>query len=1095
MNKIIQTTKSVIPMIYAYTHPTITEHKGYTKIGYTEQDVEKRIREQNRTANIPYVIEWNESAIYSGTSEIFKDYDFHKYLEKLNFERLLDEKEKTKTEWFCIEPNEARYKLIDFRNNHGMLYSDSVFDYELRSEQNDAVFQTKEYFENHQNSEFLWNAKPRFGKTLTAYELCKKLDAYKVLIITNRPAIVNSWYSDYEKFLGTESGYYFISTNDNLKGKKLVYENFDSIRMEKRIEFVSLQDLKGSIYFGGSYNKLEEVANLEWDLLIIDEAHEGIDTYRTEEAFDKIKRKYTLHLSGTPFKALANYKFESDAIFNWTYVDEQNKKSNWNNEDGANPYDALPKLNLLTFKMSDIVLDKVRKGCDFNEDGNNEAYAFDLNEFFKTNDKGVFIHNEDVDKFLDALTTQKKFPFSEEYREELSHTLWILKYVNSAKALAKKLETHPVFKDYKIILAAGDGKLDEEDFIIERETKKAYNQVVKAIKESKKTITLSVGQLTTGITIPEWTAVMILSNMNSPALYMQAAFRTQNPCLFKIGSEFKRKENCYVFDFDPARSLEIIEQFANGLSESTIKGDVETQKDKVKELLNFLPVYSEDENGEMIELNAEQVLLIPRQIHSQEVVKSGFRNNYLFQNISGIFSAPLEVIDIINNMQSNLKEEVNISPKTKNDLNINEDGEIEIPKEIIVGTSNKVFGDKLYKIEETVKEKFDNFSNKTDLEQNEVLKDIEKEILDKLIDIASSEYKKDFSQSVKKIVTKEIQEDVKKITESSKKDFLDKINKREEDRKIDIQNATSEEEIELLNEIYDEQKETDEILFVKNLNEEINKVTKESTEKIVEKIEIQKKDKEKKTLEEKVRSHLRGFSRTIPSFLMAYGNENTTLANFEKDIPENVFKEVTSISIEDFKFLRDGGTYIDKETGEEKSFKGKLFDSVVFNDSIKLFLKKRKELANYFDEDTKEDIFDYIPNQQTNQIFTPKNVVKRMVDYLEKENPGCFDNPESTFIDLYMKSGLYITEIVKRLFRSEEIKKIYPDDKKRLQHIFEKQIYGLAPTEIIYKIAIRYILGFSEDNNMIEKHNLIQQDALKYIQENTLSEKLDEWFS
>lgn len=207
-----------------------------------------------------------------------------------------------------------------------------------------------------------------------------------------------------------------------------------------------------------------------------------------------------------------------------------------------------------------------------------------------------------------------------------------------------------------------------------------------------------------------------------------------------------------------------------------------------------------------------------------------------------------------------------------------------------------------------------------------------------------------------------------------------------------------------------------------------------------------------------------------------------------------MFLEVTSITLDQFKFLRDGGDYVEEETGQTKHFDGQLFDSVVFDDSVKEFLALKKKLADYFDEKSVEDIFDYIPPQKTNQIFTPKTMVKKMVDMLEQENPGCFDMPDKTFIDLYMKSGLYITEIVKRLYQSDEMKKQFPDNKERLKHIFEKQVYGLAPTEIIYKIATSYILGFDEDTKNI-KHNFRQLDALPYAKEGTLDQVLDELYS
>ena len=275
-----------------------------------------------------------------------------------------------------------------------------------------------------------------------------------------------------------------------------------------------------------------------------------------------------------------------------------------------------------------------------------------------------------------------------------------------------------------------------------------------------------------------------------------------------------------------------------------------------------------------------------------------------------------------------------------------------------------------------------------------------------------------------------------------------------------------------------------------------NDIWKKAAEETVKAVQESKIEKKKNDIEEKVRDHLRGFARTIPSFLMAYGNEETTLETFERDIPGNVFLEVTSITIDEFKFLRDGGDYTDEADGKKKHYEGHLFDSVVFNDSVKEFMHKKRELADYFKEDVKGDIFDYIPPQKTNQIFTPKKVVKEMVDMLEKETPGCFDDPTHTFADLYMKSGLYITEIIKRLYRSKKMKKLFPDDKKRLEHIVKNQVCGAAPTEIIYMIAMHYILGF---NNKIKGKTASEIQALypnfkmKDTAELAKTGKLAEW--
>lgn len=1095
----INTSKKVTPMIYAYTTPEIKRHDGWTKIGYTEQDVIERIKQQTHTADIAWNLEWKGNAIYDdGSGDKFTDKDFHTYLRKRNIEQ---EKDKN-NEWFHITGPESKNEFNDFRANRGILEDiNGVIPYILRKEQNDAVNKTVDYLNTGKNKEFLWNAKPRFGKTLSVYDFCKKIDAKKILIVTNRPAIANSWYSDYEKFIGTEDGYYFVSEVDSLKGKPFVLSRKAYLELQLRnentkcIEFVSLQDLKGSIYFGGQYDKLEEVKNLHWDVLVIDEAHEGVDTYKTDLAFDNINRTFTLHLSGTPFKALANDKFEEQAIYNWTYADEQQAKRDWSDEEVENPYANLPCLNLFTYQMSEIVRDEVEQGMDF--EGDKVNFAFDLNEFFETNSKG-FIHESAVDKFLDALTKQEKFPFStEDLRNELKHTFWILNRVDSAKALAKKLKEHPVFKDYEIILAAGDGKLSEDE-----ENKKSYNKVVDAIAKFDKTITLSVGQLTTGITIPEWTAVLMLSNMKSPALYMQAAFRAQNPCLFSDGVNYYRKQNAYVFDFDPARTLTIFEEFANDLSVSTSsgRGDIEQRKENVKRLINFFPVIGEDENGEMIPLDAEKVLSIPRKIRSQEVVKRGFMSDFLFQNVTNIFHAPQEVIDMIKKFTptSEPKHKLEIDTKKGEDLNIGPDGEVKVPEELVIGKEKEVFGEKIYetiskKLEDTITTMTPPEDSKNDL-INQMKKQFETNVTSALIETAQKTYGDELKGTTKKKLEENLKATSTKVIEKEFGNY--KINKNvlEQEHEKELDKCKTEKEKDDLNKKFEEESQKLLETFKSNLNEKLGEVTQEAGKTIVETIETKKREDEKKSITDTVKDHLRGFSRTIPSFLMAYGNGNNTitLATFDTIIPDKVFIEVTSITLEQFKFLRDGGEYED-ENGEMKFFEGKLFDEVVFDDSVKEFLSLKKKLANYFDEKAIEDIFDYIPPQKTNQIFTPKNVVKEMVDMLEQENPGCFDMPDKTFFDMYMKSGLYITEIVKRLYQSEKMKELYPDDKERLRHIFKEQVYGLAPTEIIYNIAINYILGFDETID-IKEHNLVLCDAQKFIENGTLEEELDRLF-
>ena len=655
------------------------------------------------------------------------------------------------------------------------------------------------------------------------------------------------------------------------------------------------------------------MAKLQWDLLVIDEAHEGVDTFKTDQAFSNIKRLFTLYLSGTPFKALANEKFPAEAIFNWTYADECKAKDEWDEERGLNPYEEMPKLNMFTYRMGDIVMAKVREGVEI--DGDTEAYAFDLNEFFRV-DRGKFVHDEAIDKWLDALSRQPRYPFSTpELRHELRHTFWLLNRVDAAKKLAEKLrdmQRHPEFADFEIVVAAGDGKTDNDEVI---EDEGALRRVRKAIADHPQgTITLSVGQLTTGVSVREWTGVLILSNMKSPAQYMQAAFRAQTPYLYKgSDGQFHRKENAYIFDFDPARTLTNYEEMANGLSADTASGgdDADTRKQHVRELLNFFPVIGEDEDGEMMELDAEQVMLIPRKIRSQEVVRSGFMSNFLFANISSIYGCSAGIINIINQFDAvSAPKNGMVDAESVEELSgvVDEDGNTRPDQAMVKEVQAALFGLKIYGDKEA----------------------------------------------------------------------------------------------------------------------ELGDLIAHSIEKYSE-----KKEKQGKSAEEQLIDHV----------------------------------------------------------------SSQFFDELVFNDSVKEFMKLRRRLANYFEATSDEDIFNYIPPQKTNQIFTPKKVVKKMVDLLEEENPGCFDDPDKTFADLYMKSGQYITEIVKRLYNSEEMRRTFPDDEERLRHIFKYQVYGLAPTECIYRIALRYILGFDDTIHIAEnEHHLRFADSLPAAKAGEMETFLDSVF-
>lgn len=1111
----IQSFERVVPMIYAYQTPGVQYHDGWTKIGYTEkQTVEARVYQQTHTAGLRPKICWQDNAMYKdGSGQYFTDRDFHDYLESVH-----NVKREAGTEWFQIGGEESESLFYKFAKRKAEKPANGCT-YELRKEQNEAVEKTKAYFESG-GEEFLWNAKPRFGKTLTAYDLVVRMGFKKVLVVTNRPSIANSWADDFHKFIGWRYKLAFISENDALSGKPGVLSREDYVaragNYKGMVAFESLQGLKGSVYFGGSYRKLGWMAKeyngedekkkkgIEFDLLIVDESHEGVDTKKTDLAFANIARKHTLYLSGTPFRALASGRFSDKQIYNWSYADEQEAKESWSGSLDYNPYERLPRLAMFTYQISNMIYEKARKGLDLSGDGGVVDYAFDLNEFFTTDGNGKFVHEEDVKKFLRALATNEKYPYSTpELRAELSHTLWILDRVKSAKAMAKLLETDEVFSEYKIVLAAGDGQLDEDDA---EASERAFDRVKQAIAENDKTITLSVGQLTVGVTIPEWSGVLMLCNMKSPASYMQAAFRAQNPCVVTKNGKRWRKETAYVFDFDPARTLVIFDEFANNLSLESASGGgtSEERKKNIKRLLNFFPVIGEDEEGKMVELDAAQVLSIPRRLKCVEVVRRGFMSNFLFQNIGAVFGAPGVVTDILKKItpaQEEAPRRTDGAMDRAGDVPIGDDGEVEVPREVIVGTEQELFGPKIYGNLTEAVEPFLNRvaspvqegaagANETKAHVDKFVEALKNAVKEKVLAPAFDNYGVSGrpKQRIEKEITNVIDGKFEKLTSEYERQA--KIAEMELNNKLS--EAENEHDIAAANKAFEAEAAAIRGEFEQAMKTQTDEIVSNIPRQVVEKMEKNKAEAEKRSVEDDVRAHLRGFSRTIPSFIMAYGDGQLKLGNFDKYTEPDVFKEVTGITIENFLFLRDGGEYYD-ENGAKRHFEGKLFDETVFNDSVEEFWKKKQDLADYFDETKEEDIFDYIPPQKTNQIFTPRWVVQKMVDELEGQNPGCFDDPTKTFADLYMKSGLYITEIVKRLYRSEKMREKFPDEKKRIRHILRKQVYGMAPTRIIYLIATNYILGFDETLKQ-ETRNFVQADAAEASKNGTLDALVQEKF-
>lgn len=1032
-------------VIYVYKHIDVVSHEGWLKVGETKQSRitqngnNLRIIEQHEASNVEYEILYTTDAV-TNDGRPFSDIDIHRELQKQGIDRedTINPLTKRKSEWFKTDLNTVIETIDDYKAS-AVINSDGVItDFTLRDEQAEAVDVTTAYYEHTLEDssiqpEFLWNAKPRFGKTLTAYCFAQHIKAKKVLIVTNRPAIADSWFRDFQKFDFMQTGqndgkhrWVFTASKsvrknlENIKGSNNILTREEQIRKgiiyPNFVHFISLQDIKGQNEDANSYKeknkwifKDKSDSGLEWDLLIIDESHEGVDTSKSFRVLENVNYNFGLHLSGTPFKALASNKFTSKQIYNWSYTDEQNAKSEWNIEDGNNPYASLPKLNIFTYQLSRALQITAEEAKD-----EGSEYAFDLGEFFrvvKVDGKDTFVYEDKVKLFLDNLANPDfQYPFSNsKYLESLRHSFWLLPGVASSKLMKQMLQEHPFFKDYTIILAAGDG---DED----RLTNTALEEVRAAINGHNnekhpletKTITLSCGQLTTGVTVPAWTAVLMLNNVKSPAQYMQTAFRAQNP--FEVATsagETFTKENCYVFDFAPDRILQTLAEMADsGVSEVTT-----TREAKVQKLINFLPVIAEDDEGRMHELDANEVLTIPLKLITEEVVNRGFMSNRLFDNISGIFGAPQSVMDIINKMipdnQGKQGDKSKNKVTSKPRIWVDNENKIHINEDIVVNTSNGLLGNKQYV---------------------EIGSDEEKEVTTIKTDIATELRNKNVPAATANIIMKEMEKKLPKVVA----------------KLPDPPPPPGDPE-------YHKPEEPDE-----------------------------KPKPKEKTEEEKTRDRLRGFARTIPSFLMAYGNSQTTLHNFDENIPDDVFQDLTSITKDEFKQLRDGFEYEAKneDTGqaEKRRFEG-LFNESVFNASVQAFQQKRAELADYYLTDHSEDIFEYIPPQATNQIFTPKRVVKMMVDGLEEHNPDLFKRTDSTFIDLYMKSGLYITEIVKKLFANT--RNLYSSDAECVKHILEKQVYGLAPTGVLHAITNSLIFGFDESHTISTK-NFAQVDMLPY---------------
>ena len=589
----------------------------------------KRISQYTQTAGIQYHLFHTELAMRTKDKQIqgFNDKAVHDVLLHSGFKRKdFNLGEGKASEWFIVDLNTAIAAIKAVKANKEALDVSQITSGQtpiiLRNEQRAAIDQTKTRFA--EGDQMLWNAKMRFGKTLTALQLFKELSQAepkqyrRMLILTHRPVVNDGWFDDFHKI-------FFEVATPYMYGSKTSGNSFQNLEAKLKADkecryvyFASIQDLRGSSFVGGKFQKNDELFSAHWDLLVIDEAHEGTQTDLGDKVLKALIKKgtKTLSLSGTPFNLFG--KFKQDDIYTWSYVDEQREKEKWEKEHEGdhNPYGSLPRMNMFTYDLGPLF-----------ERFQDSEYSFNFHEFFRTDDNGDFVHEEHVDRFLDMMcdpSEDSNYPFStKRYQEYFRHTFWLVPGVKEALALQYKLEKHPIFCNFDVVNVAGDGDPDDPKG-------EALQKVRDAIIEKPKkdyTITLSCGKLTTGVTVKEWTAVFMLSGSakTGAANYMQTIFRVQSPG--QING--KQKTDAYVFDFAPDRVLTMMAQAAKA---PTRPGkQTEEHRQRLKELLNFFPIIAL-QGSQTRRYDVDQLLTRLKHTYIERVVNSGFDNNSLYND-------------------------------------------------------------------------------------------------------------------------------------------------------------------------------------------------------------------------------------------------------------------------------------------------------------------------------------------------------------------------------------------------------------------------------------------------------------------------------
>lgn len=613
-------------------------HKGCLKVGEAtcgndnvfglapnskalNESAKKRINQYTQTAGIAYDLLYTELTIYSNKKKelcSFNDKEVHSVLERSGIKKKIFDTENKANEWFITDLETVKQAISAVKAGRKSLSSAEISHDRnpivFRPEQREAIEKTKKQFKK--GSQMLWNAKMRFGKTLSALQVVKDMDFSRTLILTHRPVVDSGWFEDFGKIFYDRQDFAYGSKNNGDSHTSL--ETRAKQGQCKYVYFASMQDLRGSELVGGNFDKNNEVFATAWDCIIVDEAHEGTQTELGKAVMQELTKDKTkiLRLSGTPFNLLDDFK--EDEIYTWDYVMEQRAKASWDelHFGDPNPYASLPTMNIYTYDLGRLLNEFI-----------DEDVAFNFREFFRVNDSGTFVHDKDVSAFLNLITKEDKescYPFAnEEYRNIFRHTLWMLPGVKEARAMSAMLQAHPVFQHFKLVNVAGDGDEDEES----KDALVAVEEAIGKDPDATRTITLSCGRLTTGVSVKAWTAVFMLSGSYNTAAssYMQTIFRVQTPATING----RVKEQCYVFDFAPDRTLKVIAETAKISSKA---GKTSGNDRKIMgEFLNFCPIIS-IEGSKMNQFDVPKMLEQLKKVYVERVVRNGFEDRSLYND-------------------------------------------------------------------------------------------------------------------------------------------------------------------------------------------------------------------------------------------------------------------------------------------------------------------------------------------------------------------------------------------------------------------------------------------------------------------------------